>query len=122
MYFLSEDILIKINKETKKEEILSITDKMNTSLIYYLELKEKLDDINKYLFSIKNGEIIDYTKKEEYIHLETEMKNTNSYISSLKSDISMIKYDDFSLKFVINNEFNRFLLNPNKFKEETKVK
>lgn len=122
MYFLSEDILIKINKETKKEEILSITDKMNTSLIYYLELKEKLDDINKYSFSVKNGEIIDYTKKEEYIHLETEMKNTNSYISSLKSDISMIKYDDFSLKFVINNEFNRFLLNPNKFKEETKVK
>lgn len=122
MYFLSEDILIKINKETKKEEILSITDKMNTSLIYYLELKEKLDDINKYSFSVKNGEIIDYTKKEEYIHLETEMKNINNYISSLKSDISMIEYEDFSLKFIINNEFNRFLLNPNKFKEETKVK
>lgn len=122
MYFINEDILNKISKEPKKDKILSITDKMNDSLIKLILLKEKLLEFNKYSFLIENGKLINYTKQDDYKALEKMLNDETENLTKLKHQILTIKYDDLSLGFVIINECSRVLLNTDKIKEKTRVK
>lgn len=122
MYFINEDILIKISKEPKKDKILSITDKMNDSLIKLILLKEQLLEFNKYSFLIENGKLINYTKQDDYKALEKMLNDETENLTKLKHQILTIKYDDLSLGFVIINECSRVLLNTDKIKEKTRVK